>query len=107
LEKICTASDAKAEPLAILASLKFQENDRDACAKLYERALAIQPSQSAWRIERARALVSLGRIDEASAEMQIILRGEYDQRLMGFLRGELDEAIRLRRARNEKVTGEN
>ncbi len=58
---------SEAEKLRCQAAERYAAGDKDAALALLERAAALEPANDAIRVDRAEALLDLGRIDEARA----------------------------------------
>lgn len=65
---------ADAAPLLVeLANIHAQLDDADAVSRCVRNALAVVPDSVPYRLEAARLLVSVGRFDDASAELRASL----------------------------------
>lgn len=74
LESKCSQLDAPAYALVSLAGLYRKEENYPAAADYYKRALLIDYGQVDWRLARAEILAKMGKITEASQEVQNCLR---------------------------------
>lgn len=77
---------------AIRAILRLcARRDAEAVEDL-DAALAIQPEQADWRINRVQALTRLGRLDEARADLELLDGGGTDRLLVASLQRAVDSA---------------
>lgn len=74
LEAKSADSDAPASVYARLAGIYNEEGNCQAALECYRQALARDYGQISWRLESARVLVKMGRIEEAVSEAKICLR---------------------------------
>ncbi len=74
LEQKCRSATANASDNASLAGIYKQLNENEYAIEHYRRALALDYSQIAWRIELARLLAQTGNIAEAMSQVRICLR---------------------------------
>ncbi len=63
-------SDHVASTLNRLGNAHTAAGDQEAALAAYDRAIALQPDFAMWRRNRASALIELGRLEEAIAELE-------------------------------------
>ena len=85
LKAQCRAPDASADLLARVARLYVQEDDFEAAAECYVRALEADYGQVAWRLNLARVYVAMGRTEDALYQARLCLR----------LRPQMDAATKI------------
>ncbi len=74
LELQCNDPDTPGSVFALLGSIYNKQDDIEAAAECYRQALAREYSQVYWRLELAKLLVKMDRVQEAMSEAKICLQ---------------------------------
>jgi tetratricopeptide (TPR) repeat protein len=74
LKQRCASPAASIDELALLAGALYQQEHFVQAAEYYRRVLLIDYGQTAIRLQRARALWRIGRLEEAKAEARTCLK---------------------------------
>jgi Flp pilus assembly protein TadD len=97
LEKRIADPNASAHDIGSLAMMRFAKGDYAAAAALYQRALSKNYNEVTWRVARARALLRIGDLREATAEARVAQGMAPDDGMVKLMLRELEETSNNRR----------